>query len=95
MELNEREIIERIVCLENRQDAIHQRIDHIEGLVESVNKIGVEMQYMRTDLNKLVERMSDIESKPAKRLDTITVSIISAIISFVAGFVLPHFIGGG
>lgn len=94
MEVNEKEIIERIVSLEESQKSLHKRVDHIEGLAEGVNKISVEMQYMREDLNKMVEKMDAVESKPAKRWESLITGIIGALAGGLGTLIITKLIGG-
>ena len=86
---------ERLTALEQGLKTIDERVDKIDEIVTSIKEVVIELKQMRTDVNRIDKKVTEIESKPAKRLDTITVSIISAIISFIAGYFLPHLMGGG
>lgn len=92
MDVTDKEIIERITILEEGQKSLHKRVDHIEGLAEGVNKISVEMQYMREDLNKLIEKVEAVESRPAKRWDLIITAVISAIGGGIGSMIIGNLI---
>lgn len=94
MENNEKEIFERLTALEASCKSAHKRIDRIEELVECVQKMTVEMQHMREDLNLAVNRLADIEGKPAGLWDTLVKAAIGAIGGGLVTFLVTKAIGG-
>ena len=94
MDLDVKEVYERLTALESSQKSLHKRVDHIEELVESVQKMTVELQHMREDINRLGEKVEDIEQKPAKRWDNVIVGIISALTGGAATMLLTKLLGG-
>ena len=94
MENAEKEIFERLTALESSYKSLHKRLDHIEDLVQSVQKMTVEMQHMREDLNEITEKIDTIEKKPAKMWDTILTAVLSAFGGGIITFITTKIIGG-
>ena len=90
----EKEVFERLTAVESSLKSLHKRVDHIEELVENVQRLTVEMQHMREDLNTIGEKVEQIEQKPAKRWDGLITSVISALSGGILGMLLSKFIGG-
>lgn len=86
--MNEQEFGERITCVEQSVKSAHYRIDELADSNKSLTKIVVEMKYMRRDLNELIEKMGNMEAKPARRYDHIINGIITAIIAAVVSFIV-------
>ena len=87
-------IRERLTALESSCAALQKRLDHIEELVESVQKMTVEMQHMREDLNRMAAELTDIESKPAKRWETIISALLGAVAGGMGTMLLSVILGG-
>ena len=88
---NEVNIRERLAAIEQDGKSVHRRLDNLEGLVESVHIIATETKAMREDVNALDSRVGEIESKPAKRFDSIINMILTAIISGAVGYLMAMF----
>lgn len=88
---NEVNIRERLAAIEQDGKSVHRRLDNLEGLVESVHIIATETKAMREDVNTLDSRVGEIESKPAKRFDSIINMILTAIISGAVGYLMAMF----
>lgn len=88
---NEVNIRERLAAIEQDGKSVHRRLDNLEGLVESVHIIATETKAMREDVNILDSRVGEIESKPAKRFDSIINMILTAIISGAVGYLMAMF----
>lgn len=93
-EQEEKEVWERLTALESSYKSEHKRLDRMEGVVDSIQEIVVEIKHMREDLNKVTNKVTEIESKPQKRWDTLITAAISALTSGVLGFVVAQLIGG-
>ena len=94
MEMNEKEIYERLTALESSQSNMQKRVDHIEELVESVRNMTVEMQHMREDINKMTGQISDIEQRPAKRWDSLVLAVLGAFTGGLATMMITTLLGG-
>lgn len=85
----EKEIVERITAVEQSVKSLHKRQDHSDQLVESVAKMASKMEHMSKELDDVAEKVNDLESKPAKRWE----SVIAAIIGAFAGGIGTALIG--
>lgn len=94
METTEKEIFERLTALESSYKSLHKRLDHIEDLVQSVQKMTVEMQHMREDLNEIAENIETIEKRPVKMWDTIITAVLSALGGGIFTFIATKIVGG-
>lgn len=79
-EENERQN-KRISILEAGQQQINE-------LVTSVKVLAANMENMALKQGEIGERLKVIEEKPAKKWDTMVACIITAIVSFIVGYVL-------
>lgn len=75
---------ERLVKVEENTKSAHKRIDRIENLLETNNKlvtnveiIATEMKAMREDVNKMDSRLNAIEDKPAKNWENLIKIILT------------------
>ncbi len=85
----EKEIVERITAVEQSVKSLQKRQDHSDQLVESVAKMASKMEHMSKELDDVAEKVNDLESKPAKRWE----SVIAAIIGAVSGSIGTALIG--
>ncbi len=63
-----------------------KRAEHIEKLVESIQKTTMGLQHMLADINKNSEKLDEIEKHPAKLWGTVITAVLSAIGSGFAEF---------
>lgn len=75
----EKELFERLTKVEESLKNLHKRQDHSDKLVEAVAKMASEVEHIRLDLNEVTESVRDIESKPAKRWESVIAAIIGAV----------------
>ncbi len=81
--MNEQEVYERIAYVEQSTKSAHHRIDEMAENNKSIAEILVEMRYMRRDLNKLIERVSKVEGRPARRYDVAINGLITAAVAAI------------
>ena len=62
---------------------LHKVFDKIGDIVVSIEKLAVEMKYMREEQNKTELRLKALEDKPIKRYDSIVNYIITSVIGSV------------
>lgn len=93
--MEEKELIERLVQVEQRSKSNTKRIDEhdekledIHDLTYAVKELANETKLMREDVNNLNNRVANIESEPAKEYKDIKKSVRSQIIAFIAGVIL-------
>lgn len=82
------ELYERMTAVEQSVKSAHKRIDEFSETNKNISEILVEMKYMRRDLNELMQRVFNVETKPARRYDIIINAFITAIIAGVISFVM-------
>lgn len=78
-------------------DRIEEELKELKSVFEIINKqtvaiekLVVEMKFMREDHIKLDHRIKELESKPIKQWDAIVSQIISIVIAAVVGFILAR-----
>lgn len=64
---------------------LHKVFDKIGDIVVSIEKLAIEMKYMREEQNKTELRLKALEEKPIKRYDSIVSYIITSVIGLVLG----------
>ena len=93
--MDEKELIERLVQVEQRSKSNTKRIDEHDGKLEdihdltfAVKELANETKLMREDVNNLNSRVANIESEPAKEYKDIKKNIRNQIITFILGAIL-------
>lgn len=93
--MEDKELIERLVEVEQRSKSNTKRIDEhdakledIHDLTYAVKELANETKLMREDVNNLNNRVANIESEPAKEYKDIKKNVRNQIISFVVGVIL-------
>ena len=94
MDENDVQVRERLTAVESSLKSLHKRVDHIEELVETMQRMTVEIQHMREELNSVSTDVKELKSKPAKHWESIISAGISAIVGGGLGFLISHLIGG-
>ena len=79
--MDEQELCERLTLAEQSVNSAHKRIDELTENQKSITEIVVEMKYMRRDLNRLIERMNNVESAPSRRYNHIINAALTALIA--------------
>ena len=81
------EIGQAMVRQEEQIKGLARRMDNLEKLTESVNKLAISVERLTaqqktndTEIEKLTGKVNDLEAKPAKRWDTVIAAIISALV---------------
>ncbi len=91
--MEEKEVWERIAFVESSVKSAHHRLDRIEHLADSIHSLASEMREMRSDFTNVLERVENIEKRPAKRYDVLVNSSITAVISGVLGYLISVSLG--
>ena len=86
--MENKEIWERMACVESSVKSAHHRLDRIEHIADSIHALASEMHEMRSDFSNVLERVHSIEERPLKRYDVIINSIITAICGGLAGYLI-------
>ena len=86
--MEQKEIWERMACVESSVKSAHHRLDRIEHIADSIQSLASEMHEMRSDFNNVLERVQNIEDRPKRRYDTAVNAVITAFAGGVAGYFL-------
>lgn len=93
--MEEKELIERLVQVEQRSKSNTKRIDEhdskledIHDLTYAVKELATETKLMREDVNGLNTRVANIENEPAKEYKETKKNIRNQIITFILGAIL-------
>lgn len=85
--MGEYDLTERVTSVEQSVKSAHHRIDELSDSNKSLTEIVVEMKYMRRDLNELIERMSNIESRPVRKAEHFVNALISTVVAAITSFI--------
>jgi len=66
---------------------LHKVFDQITAMTVAVEKLAVEMKYMREEQTKADKRLTNLEEKPVKRYDNLVTNVITTIVGLVIGAV--------
>lgn len=69
----------------HRLDRIETDIKEIKELTIAVKEIAMETKAMREDVNKIDNRLKEVEDKPAKNWETVIKTAISTIVGGLVG----------
>ena len=93
--MQEKELIERLVQVEQRSKSNTKRLNEhdekledIHDLTYAVKELANETKLMREDVNGLNTRVANIENEPAKDYKEIKKNIRNQIITFILGAML-------
>ena len=94
MNEQEKEIFERITAAEASVKSLHKRVDRHDALIESIQNMTVELKHMREDVTEVAKKVDEIESKPAKRWDSVVVAILGAVAGGLGTAIVTAVLGG-
>ena len=94
MDENDVKLRERITAAENRLHDLSGRVDRIYDIVSSVREVVIELKQMRTDVNRIDRKVTDIEHLPAKRWESAAAAVIGAFAGGIGTVLLSRIIGG-
>lgn len=72
----------------HRLDKLENDIGEIKELTIAVKEIAMETKANREDVNKMNERLEDIEQKPAKNWDKVITTVIGTVVGAIAGGII-------
>lgn len=88
----------RLTSVEERAKSNTRRIDKLEESTEAINRLATSMEVMankQKEVAETVERLdgkvTELETKPAKRAENIAEKIILAIVAALIGAALARF----
>ena len=87
----------RLTAVEDRSKSNAHRIGKLEESTEAINRLATSMEVMvvkqeevANSVGKLDEKVTILETKPAKRWDALVDKIIWAVVAAVVGFLLAR-----
>lgn len=85
----------RLTVVESRSKSNEHRIDNLEKSTEAINRLATSMEVMVVkqdevagSVEKLDEKVSTLESKPARRWDALVEKIVLTIAAVIIGWAL-------
>ncbi len=88
----------RLTAVEDRSRSNTRRIDKLEQSHEAINRLATSMEVMATKQEQVAEtvdrldgKVTELESKPARRAESIIEKIILAVVAALVGAALAHF----
>ena len=88
LKLNDHE--HEIGSLKHRMSDVEAQTKAINNLAMSVEKPALSVTYMHDEQKNSIKRLEALESKPAKRWETIITCVITTIVGAVIGFLLSR-----
>ena len=88
LKLNDHE--HEICSLKHRMSDVEAQTKAINNLAISVEKLALSVSYMNDEQKNSIKRLEALESKPAKRWETIITCVITTIVGAVIGFLLSR-----
>ena len=88
MEVDDKELWERLTVVEQSTKSAHHRLDSLDRLTESVHILATETKAMREDVSDITSRVDEIEKLPTKRYETVVGAIITVLVGAVIGYVV-------
>lgn len=76
---------EEIGSLKHRMQDCEQKNATISELVQSINKLAINMDYMAQEQKKQGQRLARLEEEPIKSIKQARTTIITAVITAVVG----------
>lgn len=73
-----------------RLDKLEDKVDCLYELTLSVKEIATEMKAMREDMNSMDDRIVAIETKPAKRWDSIVDKFIYTVLGILIAYLFKQ-----
>lgn len=89
--MNNEEVVASIAVLEQRIKSAQHQIDEQKELINSIHELASEVRFMRADINKIQTDIDEIKAKPNRRYELAVSTVITALTSAVAGFVISNF----
>lgn len=84
---------ETVVRISEQVSGIERRLDNLEKLTESVNKMALSLERLTTQqsateekITKVSDDVEEMKAKPAKRWDAVVASLIAGIVGAFIGF---------
>lgn len=97
--MNNEEIAQAIAVYEEKMKVANHRIDDLEKQQEHIQKLTLSVQELAMSVKSMVEvqkthseKINELESKPAQNWNTMQRSVLTAIVSAIAGAAVIAFV---
>lgn len=94
----QRDIITKLVEIDQRSKSNTKRLDHFEQVLNSVYELTTAVKLlaekqdrMASNLEDVQDQVEELEQKPAKRWDGLIDKIIAILCAAILGFILAKF----
>jgi seryl-tRNA synthetase len=71
----------------HRLDEVEKKQNDLSDLVGTVKVLATKEEQVESDVKEIKNDVKEIKNKPAKRWETVKVTIITAIVSAIIGFI--------
>ena len=88
MEVDDKELWERLTVVEQSTKSAHHSLDSLDRLTESVHILATETKALREDVSDITSRVDEIEKRPTKRYETVVGAIITVLVGAVIGYIV-------
>lgn len=79
---------ENIKSLKHRMDKVEEQSDAINNLAISVKELALNINIMNERQEEYGKRLTELESKPAKRWEQVVSIIITTLVGAILGYIL-------
>ena len=80
----------RLDMAEEKLDALHSITEDIHNMAIDLAKLTEQVSQAGTEISTIKANLMDIMKKPAKRYESVVISIITAFVTCIGGFVAAH-----
>ena len=88
MAVDHEEVVLRLGAVEESAKQAHKRLNQMDALIKSVQKIASSVETMQTQLSSMQNDMNDIKSKPAKNWELICNTALTTGIGALIGYLV-------
>lgn len=92
----------RLVECEQRSKSNTRRLDEMRPIVDEIHKMGellveitTEMRHTNKDLREIKDKVETLEERPAKKWDTLSTVIVTALTSAIVTYIFTLITTGG
>ena len=79
---------DNIKSIKHRMDKVEEQSDAINNLAISVKELAININIMNEKQEEYGKRLTELESKPAKRWEQVVSMIITTLVGAVLGYIL-------
>lgn len=88
------DLLQRLATCESSIKSAHHRLDNMDEFTKSVQVLVVELKHMKEQIEKLTAQLEVLESKPAKRWESLITGIVGTIAGALGATLVSLIVGG-